>query len=173
MRSIPYIQAECPDAQVVIMGGDGVSYGRLPEGFENWRTKLLADLDIDLSRVHFTGKLPYKTYRAVLRISEVHVYLTYPFVMSWSLLEAMASECVVIGSDTAPVREVIVDGVNGLLVDFFDAEAIAGNVCQVLKSPGDFSVIGKTAKSTASKFDVKHGLQGYFEIFDRVVSCSK
>lgn len=173
MRSIPYIQAECPDAQVVIMGGDGVSYGRLPEGFENWRTKLLSDLDIDLSRVHFTGKLPYKTYRAVLRISEVHVYLTYPFVMSWSLLEAMASECVVIGSDTAPVREVIVDGVNGLLVDFFDAEAIAGNVCQVLKSPDDFSVIGKSAKSTASKFDVKHGLQGYFEIFDRLIFCSK
>ena len=173
MRSIPYIQAECPDAQIVIVGGDGVSYGRLPKGFENWRTKLLAELDINLSRVHFTGKLPYKTYRAVLQISEVHVYLTYPFVMSWSLLEAMASECVVIGSNTAPVREVIVDGVNGLLVDFFDAEAIAGKVCRVLKSLGDFRLIGKSAKSTASRFDVKHGVQGYFEIFDRVISCSK
>lgn len=173
MRSIPYIQAECPDAQIVIVGGDGVSYGRLPKGFESWRSKLLAELDIDLFRVHFTGKLPYKTYRAVLQMSKVHVYLTYPFVVSWSLLEAMASECVVIGSDTAPVREVIDDGVNGLLVDFFDAEAIAGKVCSVLKTPGDFNLIGKTAKSTASRFDLKHGLQGYFEIFDRLVSCSK
>lgn len=146
MRSIPYIQAVRPDAQIVIVGGDGVSYGRLPIGFESWRSKLLAELDIDLSRVHFTGKLPYKAYRAVLQVSEVHVYLTYPFVMSWSLLEAMASECVVIGSDTAPVREVIVDGVNGLLVDFFDAEEIAGKVCRVLKSPSDFNLIGRSAK---------------------------
>lgn len=173
MRSIPFILAECPDAQIVIVGGDGVSYGSLPKGFANWRSKLLAELDIDLSKVHFTGKLPYETYRAVLQVSEVHVYLTYPFVMSWSLLEAMASECVVIGSDTAPVREVIVDGVNGLLVDFFDAEAIAGKVCRVLKNPSDFSLIGKSAKSTASRFDVKHGVRGYFDIFDRVMSCFK
>lgn len=173
MRSIPYIQTECPDAQIVIVGGDGVSYGRLPKGYENWRSKLLMELSIELSQVHFTGELTYETYRAVLKVSEVHVYLTYPFVMSWSLLEAMASECVVIGSDTAPVREVIDDGVNGLLVDFFDVEAIAGKVCSVLKSPADFSLIGKAAKSTAGGFDVKHGLQGYFEIFDRLVSCSK
>jgi glycosyltransferase involved in cell wall biosynthesis len=173
MRSIPYIQAVCPDAQIVIVGGDGVSYGRLPIGFDSWRAKLLAELEIDLSRVYFTGKLPYETYRAVLQVSEVHVYLTYPFVMSWSLLEAMASECVVIGSDTAPVREVIVDGVNGLLVDFFDAEAIAGKVCKVLRFSGDFCSIRKSAKSTASRFDVKHGLQGYFEIFDHLISCSK
>lgn len=173
MRSIPYIHSVCPDAQIVIVGGDGVSYGRLPIGFDSWRAKLLAELEIDLSRVHFTGKLPYEMYRAVLRLSEVHVYLTYPFVMSWSLLEAMASGCVLIGSDTAPVREVIVDGVNGLLVDFFDAEAIAGKVCEVLRFSGDFGSIRKSAKSTASRFDVKHGLQGYFEIFDHLISCSK
>ncbi|WP_026331835.1 glycosyltransferase family 4 protein [Pseudomonas mandelii] len=170
MRSIPYIQAECPDAQIVIVGGDGVSYGRMPVGYENWRSKMLAELEIDLSRVHFTGKLDYETYRAVLHVSEVHVYLTYPFVLSWSLLEAMASECVVIGSDTAPVQEVIVDGVNGFLVDFFDSEAIAGKVCSVLKSPDDFSLIRESAKSAASRFDVKHGLKGYFEIFDRVMT---
>lgn len=172
MRSIPYIQAVCLDAQIVIVGGDGVSYGRSPIGFESWRAKLLAELKIDLSRVHFTGRLPYETYRAVLQVSEVHVYLTYPFVMSWSLLEAMASECVVIGSDTAPVREVIVDGVNGLLVDFFDAEAIAGEVCRVLKNTSGFNLIGRSAKSTACKFDAKHGVRGYFDIFDRVIHCS-
>jgi glycosyltransferase involved in cell wall biosynthesis len=175
MRSIPYIQAQCPDAQIVIVGGDGVSYGRMPIGYENWRSKMLAELDVDLSRVHFTGKLPYATYRAILRVSEVHVYLTYPFVLSWSLLEAMASGCVVIGSDTAPLKEVIVDGVNGLLVGFFDCEAIAGKICNVLRSPGDFSLIKKSSELTASRFDVRHGVKGYFEIFDRVMSgcCSK
>ncbi|MGF6284832.1 glycosyltransferase involved in cell wall biosynthesis [Pseudomonas sp. BT76 TE3572] len=175
MRAIPYIQAQCPDAQIVIVGGDGVSYGRMPVGHKNWRSKMVAELKVDLSRVHFTGKLPYETYRAILRVSVVHVYLTYPFVLSWSLLEAMASGCVVIGSDTAPVKEVIVDGVNGLLVDFFDSESIAGKVCNVLRSPGDFRIIKRFSDLTASEFDVKHGVKSYFEIFDRVMSgcCSR
>ena len=175
MRSIPYIQAQCPDAQIVIVGGDGVSYGRMPIGYENWRSKMVAELKVDLSKVHFTGKLPYATYRDALRVSDVHVYLTYPFVLSWSLLEAMASGCVVVGSDTAPVKEVIIDGVNGLLVDFFDGEAIAGKVCNVLRFPGDFSLIKKSSKLTVSRFDVRDGVKGYFEIFDRVMSgcCSR
>lgn len=169
MRSIPYIQAECPHAQIVIVGGDEVSYGRLPKGFESWRSKMVAELDLDLSRIHFAGRLPYKKYRAILKISKAHVYLTYPFVLSWSLLEAMASGCVVIGSNTAPVEEVVVDGVNGLLVDFFDAEAIAGEVCRVLQNAGDFSFMRRNAKSTASRFDLKYGVQGYFDIFNRVI----
>ncbi|WP_080932548.1 glycosyltransferase family 4 protein [Pseudomonas fluorescens] len=175
MRSIPYIQVECPDAQIVIVGGDGVSYGRMPIGYESWRSKMLAELKVDLSRVHFAGKLPYETYRAVLRVSDVHVYLTYPFVLSWSLLEAMASGCVVVGSNTAPVKEVIVDGVNGLLVDFFDSEAMAEKICNVLESSDDFSLIKESAISTARRFDIKHGVKGYFEIFDRVMSgcCSQ
>ncbi|WP_415770864.1 glycosyltransferase family 4 protein [Pseudomonas sp. LB3P38] len=169
MRAIPYIQAQCPDAQIVIVGGDGVSYGRMPVGHENWRSKMVAELKVDLSRVHFSSKLPYTTYRAVLQVSKVHVYLTYPFVLSWSLLEAMASGCVVIASDTAPVKEVVVDGVNGVLVDFFDSEAMAGKVCNILKSSDDFSLIKESAISTASRFDVKHGVKGYFEIFDHVM----
>lgn len=173
MRSIPYIQAECPDAQVVIVGGDGVSYGALPKGFENWRSKLLAESNINLSKVHFMGRLPYSTYRAVLLVSQVHVYLTYPFVMSWSLLEAMASGCVVIGSDTAPVQEVIVDGVNGMLVDFFDVEVMAGKVCNVLKFSDQFGLIRAAAKSTASRFDVQQGVRCYFDILEDVISYSK
>lgn len=171
MRSIPYIQAECPDAQIVIMGGDDVSYGRLPEGFENWRSKLLAEVTVDLSRVHFAGKLPYEAYRAVLQISEVHVYLTYPFVLSWSFLEAMASKCVVIGSDTAPVREVIVDGTGGLLVNFFDVEVIAEKVCSVLKSPDEFGLIRESAISIASRFDTQQGVRGYFAVLEDAISC--
>ncbi|MEB0223999.1 glycosyltransferase [Pseudomonas sp. 5S1] len=100
----------------------------------------------------------------------IHVYLTYPFVLSWSMLEAMASGCVVIGSDTAPVKEVIVDGVNGLLVDFFDSEEIARKFCSVLRSCEDFSLIREAARSTAIRFDIKYGVKGYFDIFDRAIS---
>ena len=168
MRSIPFIQAECPEARIVIVGGEGVSYGSPPRGYGSWRSKLLAEVDFDHSKVIFAGKLPYETYRAVLNRSTVHVYLTYPFVLSWSLLEAMASDCVVIGSTTAPVEEVIVDGVNGLLVDFFNSEAIAKKVCGVLKNQDDFHWVRRAAKWTAKKFDVRHGTDRYIEIFDSV-----
>lgn len=169
MRAIPHIQAECPDAQIVIVGGDGVSYGRMPIGYPDWRTKMMAEVSFDLSSVHFTGKLPYQKYRAVLKVSKAHVYLTYPFVLSWSLLESMASGCVVVASDTAPVQEVIVDGMNGLLVDFFDCKAIARKVSGVLKSERDMQEIGDSAKLAASKFSVMDGLKGYFDIFEELM----
>jgi glycosyltransferase involved in cell wall biosynthesis len=170
MRAIPYIQAQCPEARIVIVGGDGVSYGRMPIGYENWRSKMVAESAVDFSTVHFVGKLPYEIYRTVLRISDVHVYLTYPFVLSWSLLEAMASGCVVVGSDTAPVKEVIVNGVNGLLVNFFDSEAVAEKVCSVLNNSCDFSLIREAAISTAGRFDLSIGVKGYFEVFHRAMS---
>ena len=100
----------------------------------------------------------------------IHVYLTYPFVLSWSMLEAVASGCVVIVSDTAPVKEVVVDGVNGLLVDFFDSKEISRKVCGVLKSGGDFGLIRDSARSTAIRFDIKHEVKAYFDIFDRAIS---
>ncbi|MCX4221093.1 MULTISPECIES: glycosyltransferase family 4 protein [unclassified Pseudomonas] len=165
MRSIPYIHEKCPSAQVVVIGGDGVSYGRMPIGYPNWRSKMIAEVDIDISNVHFVGKLPYQTYRSVLGLSKAHVYLTYPFVLSWSLLEAMASGCVVVGSNTAPVQEVVEDGVSGMLVDFFDAEEIASAVCRVITSPGEFDSMKEAARLTANKFDVVKGVSGYFDVF--------
>ncbi|MDZ5650660.1 glycosyltransferase [Nitrospirillum sp. BR 11828] len=81
---------------------------------------------LDLARIHFLGKVPYDTFLSVLRVSAVHVYLTYPFVLSWSLMEALASACLVVASDTAPVREVIKHGQNGLLVDFFSPRSWRG-----------------------------------------------
>src|SRR6185312_2943528 len=101
---------------------------------------MLAELDgrLDLSRVHFLGTIPYMQYLKVLQISSAHVYLTYPFVLSWSFLEAMSAECLMIGSNTAPVREVIEDGVNGLLVDFFDVDGLADRVVEALAKPSKF-----------------------------------
>lgn len=171
VRSIPHIQAKCPSAQIVIIGGDEVSYGRLPVGYKNWRERMLSEVDFDRSNVHFTGRLSYQEYRAVLKLSKAHVYLTYPFILSWSLLEAMASGCTVIGSDTAPVKEVIVHGCNGILVDFFDYEAIADAVCNVLESPDEFDRIRNSARETARKFDVENGLKGYFQIFEDAMAA--
>jgi glycosyltransferase involved in cell wall biosynthesis len=134
MRAIPEIQRRRPRARIVIVGGDDVSYSpRLPEG-QTYRQRLLQQLDgkIDLSRVQFTGRIPYADYVRLLQRSSVHVYLTYPFVLSWSMLEAMSAGCLVVGSRTPPVQEVIRDGENGLLTDFFSAEAIAGRIDEAL-----------------------------------------
>ena len=121
MRSLPKILNSRPNARIIIVGGDEVSYGaRLPE-VQTFRQQMLVELagSIDLSRVHFLGKIPYKAFLKVLQVSRVHVYLTYPFVLSWSMLEAMAAGCLVVGSRTQPVQEVIQHAANGLLVDFF------------------------------------------------------
>ena len=139
MRALPRVLEQRPRAQVLIVGGDGVSYGRRPEKADSYPAQLLAELDgkVDLKRVHFLGHLPYQQYLTVLQISTVHVYLTYPFVLSWSLVEAMAAGCLVIGSRSAPVEEVICDGENGQLVDFFDVEGLADRIANALAGDGD------------------------------------
>ena len=139
MRAIPEIQRRRPRARIVIVGGDDVSYSpRLP-GSETYRGRLLKALEgrIDLSRVEFRGRISYADYLELLRRSAVHVYLTYPFVLSWSLLEAMASGCLVVASRTAPVEEVIRHGENGWLVDFFSPEALAARVDEALADRHD------------------------------------
>jgi glycosyltransferase involved in cell wall biosynthesis len=152
------------------VGGDDVSYGCKPVGYANWRSRMQAEVSFDHSTVHFTGKLPYWTYRAILDCSKIHVYLTYPFVLSWSLLEAMAAGCVVVASDTAPVREVIVDGHNGMLVDFFDHHGIAKRITKVLDSVDEYDSLRSAAKLTASRFDVEYGTKHYFEVFESAMS---
>ncbi|MGX5734045.1 glycosyltransferase [Bosea thiooxidans] len=148
MRALPRILQQRPEAHICIVGGDGVGYGYAPVDFANWRLAMMAELGdrLDLSRVHFLGKLPYETYLALLALSSAHVYLTYPFVLSWSVLEAMALECLVIGSDTPPVTEVLRHGENGLLVPFFDSEALADTVVEALAEPQRHAALRKAAR---------------------------
>ena len=137
MRALPEILRRRPNCRALLIGDDGVSYGkRLPDG-ETYKKRYLAEtgpeLGENLSRVHFLGRIPYSVYLSILRISSVHVYLTYPFVLSWSSMESMAAGCLVVGSDTPPVREVLAHGETGFLVDFFDPAAIAEQVVEVLE----------------------------------------
>jgi glycosyltransferase involved in cell wall biosynthesis len=157
MRAIPEIQRRRPKARIVIVGGDEVSYSPRPPAGETYKTRLLRELDgkIDLSRVEFRGRLPYARYLELLRASAVHVYLTYPFVLSWSLLEAMAAGCLVVGSRTPPVEEVIRDGENGLLADFFSPAGIAARVADAIERQGELAPLREAARRTVlSAYDL-------------------
>ena len=151
MRAIPEIQRRRPNARIVIVGGDEVSYSpRLPAG-QTYRSRMLAEMGdrIDLSRVEVRGRIPYADYLALLRRSAVHVYLTYPFVLSWSLLEAMSAGCLIVGSRTPPLQEVMRDGENGLLTDFFSPAGIAERVAYALEHQAALQPLRERARQTA------------------------
>ena len=171
MRAVPKILARDASAEIVILGGDEVSYGSKPKEHANWREAMLEEVAFDPKRVHFMGKIPYKKYLALLRVSAVHVYLTYPFVLSWSCLEAMATGAVVVASDTAPVKEVIRDGENGLLVSFFDPEEIAATVAKVLETPKRFSNLGSAARETiVAEYDLDRARTRWRELIADVMA---
>ena len=148
MRMLPRLQALRPNAHVLIVGGNDVSYGSPPSGGGSWKQVLLKELagQLDLKRIHFVGKVPHAVLHDLFRVTACHVYLTYPFVLSWSLLEAMACGAVVIGSATPPVQEVIRHGENGLLVDFFNGEDLAQQIAAVLASPASHRFLGDAAR---------------------------
>lgn len=137
MRALPELLRRRPRAQVVLIGGDSVSYGAKAPGGQTWKQVFIDEVrgqipDDDWARVHFLGRVPYDVFLSFMQVSRAHVYLTYPFVLSWSLLEAMSAGAPIVASDTAPVREVLSDGDTGLLVDFFDQAGIVDRVCTLL-----------------------------------------
>ncbi|RRS04975.1 glycosyltransferase [Aquabacterium soli] len=162
MRALEKIQKAHPRCHAVVVGGDGISYGQRPADAPCWRERMLREVTLDLQRVHFLGKVPYHTFRKVLHVSAAHVYLTYPFVLSWSMLEAMASGCLVVGSRTAPVEEVLQHGVNGLLVDFFDAGAMADHVVEALEGGSFIKALRAQARADAKeRYDFAQGERAY------------
>jgi glycosyltransferase involved in cell wall biosynthesis len=148
IRALPRLLELRPNATVLVVGGDEVSYGRAPPDGKSWRETMLEEVPLDLSRVHFLGKLPYANYRSVLQISKAHIYLTRPFVLSWSCIEAMAAGCLIVGSRTPPVEEVIRDGVNGFLVDFHSPKEIAEKTAEVVEAGASLDHIRQRARKT-------------------------
>lgn len=173
MESIPHLLEKRPDAHVVIVGQDRICYGpQLPEG-DSWKKRMLEKVELDEKRVHFVDPLPYGKYLEVLQASTVHVYLTVPFVLSWSLLEAMSCGCLVVASNTQPVQEVIQDGVNGVLVDFFDSEKIAEKVAACLDYPSFMENIQTNARKTIiDRYALDKMLQGQVSIMKQMTEAA-
>ena len=172
MRALEKIQQAHKACHAIIVGGDDVSYGSKPKDAANWREKMLAEVRLDPARTHFMGKVPYKTYTQVLQVSAAHVYLTYPFVLSWSALEAMSSGCLVIGSRTAPVQEVIEHGINGLLTDFFDLRELTDRVVEALVSPARFHPLRLAARQTVEqRFSLAAGESAYRALLTAQPMC--
>jgi len=161
MRALPAILAARPKARIMIIGGNEVSYGARPKGEQSWKEQFIAEVrphisEDDWSRVHFLGKVPYPTFIGLMQISTVHVYLTYPFVLSWSLLEAMSAGCAIVASDTQPLHEAIRHDETGLLVNFFDPHALASNIISLLDSPAQRARLGSAARQFArAHYDLK------------------
>ena len=150
MRALPEILRRRPNARVILVGGAGINYGTAPPEGGSWRRVFLEEVraDLDMSRVHFVGKVPPPTFLRVLQVSAAHVYLTYPFVLSWSMLEAMSAGALVIGSATPPVEEVIEHGRNGYLFPFFEPAALAERVVDALARPEDHAGLRAAARQT-------------------------
>jgi len=165
MRALPAILKNRPNARVLIVGADDVSYGTRPtqeeHGGTKWKDIFAAEVraqisDADWSRVHFLGHVDYRHFVPLLQLSTVHVYLTYPFVLSWSLLEAMSVGCAIVASDTQPLHEAIKHDETGRLVDFFDVAGLANEVCALLDDPAARQRLGQNARAFAqANYDLK------------------
>jgi glycosyltransferase involved in cell wall biosynthesis len=174
VRALPGLMAEHPDLDVVVIGAaDQPGYGASPPRGRSWKSIFLEEVGdhIDPARTHFLGRVTHEQMIAILSRSDAHVYLTYPFTLSWSLLEAMACGCAIIASDTAPVRDVIQAGENGLLVDLFSADAIAAAITQALATPDQMTPLRRAAVTTIrERYDqVRTGTPGWVGLIDELL----
>lgn len=173
MRALPSLLAARPRAEVLICGGEGVSYGRPPPGGGSWRPHLLAEIGPLPPRVHFLGRQPYDRSLTLLQASRLHLYSSAPFVLSWSVLEAMAAGCLVLASDTAPVREVIVPGVNGMVADLRDPASFAGCAAQRLAAGDALDPLRRAARRTIlARFRRDRALARWSALIERVATQS-
>lgn len=164
MQAIEILLKQRPNLHVLIVGADSVAYGAQRSDGRSWGTWAKAELELDPARVHWLGILQEEQYHAVLACSTVHLYLTVPFVLSWSLLEAMAAGCAIVSSATAPVQEVLINEQSALLVDFFDSMAQAQAISTFLH---DFSLrnrLSAAAQQGALAYDCSAGLAGWLDL---------
>lgn len=149
MRALARLQAARPKLHAIIVGQDRVAYGPSREDGRGWKEAMQEELDLDESRIHWTGLLPRKQYLGVLQKTDVHVYLSVPFVLSWSMIEAMSTGCALVASDTDTVREAATDGEDALLVDHSDIDALAAGVARLLDDRRLAETLGEAARRTA------------------------
>lgn len=154
MQAAEIILRERPDCHIIAVGGDEVSYGKKPrEG--TYREHWMRRVSLPAERMHFLGTLPYARLIELFQVSAAHLYLTYPFVLSWSMLEAMACGAALVASDTMPVREVVADGSNGLLADFHAPRMVADQLLRLLDAPDRNAAMRQAARQTvADRFDL-------------------
>ena len=174
MRALPRLHRLRPDLKVIVVGNDGVSYGARLRNGQGWKEAMLQEVGsvIDHSRVHFAGRIAYDQFIRVLQRSDLHIYLTYPFVLSWSLREAMACGCAIIGSDTAPVREFIAHRKTGYLVNFPNHVALADGVAAVLEDPALAARLRRNAAAYArAHLDINSTLADYQALIARLVAA--
>lgn len=170
MRALPEVMAARPNAQCVIVGGDEVSYGATPKGEKGWKELILKEVRdrLPMDHVHFMGKIPYDQFTALMQVSTAHAYLTYPFVLSWSMIEAMSAGAHVVASATKPVQEVVQHGINGTLVDFFDVAGWSRVLTQALAEPGTFRSLREAARATAlTRYDQRILLPKMIDFVER------
>lgn len=173
LEALALLQARDPKVEALILGDQTIYYGA-GHGTEDHFHEVTKSVRIDPARTHFLGKLDYPIYRDVLRISSAHVYLTVPFVLSWSMLESMATSCAVIGSDTAPVREFIRHGENGLLANFFDPADIAARIEEALNNGPEIEVMRANARRTIEeRWSADLALTRHGELLARVLAQPK
>ena len=164
IKTVALLQQRRPQCHVVVVGEDRVAYGRKRPDGKTYKEWMLETTLLDLSRLHFTGRLPYSEYLQVLQASSAHVYLTRPFVLSWSMLEALSTGCLVVCSATAPVQEVIKDRVNGLLVDFFNPTNICDTIEAALNNPQEMQSLRANARETVvSNYNLETLLPGQMQ----------
>lgn len=161
MRALPELLRRRPEAQVLIVGDDATGYGSAAPAGSSWRQVFSEEVrpqitSADWARVHFLGRLDRDAFTSLLKVSRVHVYLSYPFVLSWSLIEAMSAGACIVASDTAPVREVITDGEHGRLVDFFDHPTLVERIDGLLDDASERVRLGAAARTrVCERYDLQ------------------
>jgi glycosyltransferase involved in cell wall biosynthesis len=173
MEAVYKLQQIRPNLQVVILGNDRVAYGNKRSDGKSFKEAMLEKYDFDMSRLHFMGLQPLKVFAQLMQITRAHVYLTVPFVLSWSMLEAMSAGALIVGSDTEPVRELITDGDNGVLVPFFDVDATVDKVCHIIDNKEEYEEMRKAARQTiVDNYAVKDLLPKYWDLIKSVANGS-
>ena len=155
MRALPLIQRQHPSVRVLVVGDNAMGYGGPHPSGRSIKELMLEELQgqLDLERIHFLGRIPHPSLIALLQLSWVHVYLSYPFILGWSLLEAMACGCCIVGSQGMPVEEVIHNGVEGILVPINDPQKLAQRVLALMADAPLRQQLGTTARAAAVEWD--------------------